>query len=71
MWKIFAAFVAFALLALFVIMKGGDKIDMQGEAAGHNPTEAHSPASTPETPATPAAPAAPAAPSGTAPAAPK
>jgi hypothetical protein len=41
MWKIFAAFIAFALLALFVIMKGGDKIDMQGESAGHNPTEAH------------------------------
>lgn len=44
MWKIFAAFVVFAALALFVIMKGGDKIDMQGEAAGHNPTEVHSPA---------------------------
>jgi hypothetical protein len=37
MWKIFVAFIAFALLALFVIMKGGDKVDMQGEAAGHNP----------------------------------
>jgi hypothetical protein len=34
MWKIFVGFVAFALLALFVIMKGGDKVDMQGEA-GH------------------------------------
>jgi hypothetical protein len=42
MWKIFIAFVAFALLALFVIMKGGDKIDMHGESAGHNLTEAHS-----------------------------
>lgn len=62
MWKIFVAFVAFALLALFVIMKGGDKIDMQGESAGHNPTEAHSPATTPATPAAPAAPASPAAP---------
>jgi hypothetical protein len=68
MWKIFVAFIAFALLALFVIMKGGDKIDMQGEAAGHNPTEAHGSASTP---ATPAAPAAPAAPSEAAPAASK
>jgi len=71
MWKIFVAFIAFALLALFVIMKGGDKIDMQGEAAGHNPTEAHGSASTPPTPAAPAAPGAPAAPSEAAPAASK
>lgn len=50
MWKVFAGFIAFALLALFVIMKGGDKIDMQGEAAGHNPTEvpaSHAPTSAP------------------------
>ena len=64
MWKIFVAFIAFALLALFVIMKGGDKIDMQGEAAGHNPTEVPSSSTHGSTPATPAAPAAPAA-SGT------
>jgi hypothetical protein len=65
MWKIFVAFIAFALLALFVIMKGGDKIDMQGEAAGHNPTEVPASSthgSTPEAPAAPAAPATPAAP---------
>lgn len=67
MWKIFVAFIAFALLALFVIMKGGDKIDMQGEAAGHNPTEVHSPA-TPAAPAAPAAPATPAAPGAPTPA---
>ena len=54
MWKIFAAFVVFALLALFVIMKGGDKIDMQGEVTGHNPTEVHSPV--PAAPATPTPP---------------
>jgi hypothetical protein len=30
-------FIAFAALALFVIFKGGDKIDMQGEAGGHSP----------------------------------
>ncbi len=36
MWKIFVGFVAFALLALFVIMKSGDKVDMQAEAAGHS-----------------------------------
>lgn len=55
MWKVFVGFIAFALLALFVIMKGGDKIDMQGEAGGHNPTEVSEPAH--ETPAAPAAPA--------------
>ncbi|MGE5650529.1 hypothetical protein [Noviherbaspirillum sp. UKPF54] len=37
MWKIFAGFMAFALAALFFIMKGGDKVDMQGEAGGHEP----------------------------------
>lgn len=36
MWKIFAGFIVFAGIALFVIFKGGDKIDMQGEAAGHS-----------------------------------
>ncbi|HZW13616.1 MAG TPA: hypothetical protein VFF81_10555 [Noviherbaspirillum sp.] len=69
MWKIFVGFIAFALLALFVIMKGGDKVDMAGEAAGHNPTEASAPAhgaaSAPEAPA--AAPATPAAPASAAP----
>ncbi|MGE5622320.1 MAG: hypothetical protein ACM3WS_04090 [Bacillota bacterium] len=38
MWKIFAAFMAFALAALFFIMQGGDKVDMQGEAGGHAPS---------------------------------
>ena len=42
MWKIFAGFIAFALLALFVILKGGDKIDMQGEAGGHAASESAS-----------------------------
>lgn len=56
MWKVFVGFIAFALLALFVIMKGGDKVDMQGEAAGHNPTEASAPAH--DTASAPAAPAA-------------
>lgn len=62
MWKIFVGFIAFALLSLFVIMKGGDKIDMAGEAAGHNPTEAHTSAQAPVSesaaPATPTAAAA-------------
>jgi hypothetical protein len=38
MWKIAVGFIAFALVALFVIMKGGDKVDMQGEA-GHGSAE--------------------------------
>ncbi|HZW20460.1 hypothetical protein [Noviherbaspirillum sp.] len=66
MWKIFVGFIAFALLALFVIMKGGDKVDMQGEA-GHGVPSSSDHASTPAAPA--AAPGAPAAP-GAAPAAP-
>lgn len=57
MWKVFVGFIAFALLALFVIMKGGDKVDMQGEA-GHGTPSAE--ASAPAAPAAPA-PAAPAA----------
>jgi hypothetical protein len=40
MWKIALGFVAFAALALFVIMKGGDKVDMAGEQHGVDPTHA-------------------------------
>ena len=44
MWKLVLGFVAFAALALFVIMKGGDQLDMSGEKhdAGIAP---HAPAS--------------------------
>jgi hypothetical protein len=31
MWKIAVGFVVFAAAALFVIMQGGDKLDMSGE----------------------------------------
>lgn len=31
MWKIFLGFVVFASLGLFMIFKGGDKVDMSGE----------------------------------------
>jgi putative Mn2+ efflux pump MntP len=31
MWKIFLGFVLFAGLGLFMIFKGGDKVDMSGE----------------------------------------
>lgn len=34
MWKIALGFIAFAALAMFVVMKGGDKLDMAGEQHG-------------------------------------
>lgn len=50
MWKIFVGFVLFAALAVFVVMKGGDKIDMSGEK--HEVAEAaHAPATSASTPA--------------------
>ena len=45
MWKIIVGFVAFAALALFVIMKGGDNLDMSGEKHGAEAT--HAPAEAP------------------------
>jgi hypothetical protein len=49
MLKIFLGFVVFAALALFVIMQGGDSLDMSGEKHGadavHAPAEAASGAS--------------------------
>ncbi len=64
MWKIAVGFAVFAGLALFVISKGGDNIDMTGEK--HGAEAVHAPA-----PAAPAAAEAPAAaPAAAAPAAP-
>lgn len=54
MWKIGVAFVAFAALALFIIMQAGDKVDMRGESAAHETIEHAAPA-TPATPTPPAA----------------
>ncbi len=34
MWKIAVGFAVFAALAIFVIMKGGDSLDMGGEKHG-------------------------------------
>jgi hypothetical protein len=70
MWKIAVGFAIFAGLALFVISKGGDNIDMSGEKHGADAVHAPAPAPAEATPA--AAPAeAPAAPaSAPAPAAP-
>ncbi len=50
--KIAIAFIIFAALSLFVIMKGGDKIDMSGEKHG---TEAHAPEPAASAPAAAAA----------------
>jgi len=48
MWKILVGFVLFAVVALFVIMKGGDKVDMTGEKHGseavHTPDAEKKPA---------------------------
>ncbi len=41
MWKIIVAFIAFAALALFVIMKGGDSLDMSGEKHLPRPPRRH------------------------------
>jgi hypothetical protein len=46
MWKIGVGFAVFAAVALFVISKGGDNLDMSGEKHGaeavHAPAEAAS-----------------------------
>ena len=72
MWKLVVGFIVFAGLALFVISKGGDSLDMSGEK--HGAEAVHSPAPEPAAPAAPAAadaaPAAPAAPATTPAAAP-
>ena len=44
MWKIAVAFVAFAAIALFVLMKAGDKVDMSGEKHGGDITHETAPA---------------------------
>jgi hypothetical protein len=60
MWKIVVGFIVFAALALYVIMKGGDSLDMSGEKHGAEAVHAPEPAKAPE-PAAPAPAAAPAA----------
>jgi putative Mn2+ efflux pump MntP len=54
MWKIFVGFILFAGLGLFMIFKGGDKVDMSGEK---HDTGSHTeaPAAAPATSAAPAA----------------
>jgi hypothetical protein len=53
MWKIAVGFVVFAGLAMFVIMKGGNSLDMGGEKHGAEAVHA------PEAAASAAAPAKP------------
>ena len=56
MWKLVVGFIVFAGLALFVISKGGDSLDMSGEK--HGAEAVHSPAPAPAAPAATATPAA-------------
>ena len=55
MWKIALGFVVFAGLAMFVIMKGGDNLDMGGEK--HGADAVHAPAGSASAPAAAPAPA--------------
>ena len=58
MWKILVAFIVFAAIALTVVFKMGDKVDMQGEAGGHSESasqQAPAAAAPADTPAAPAA----------------
>ena len=59
MWKIAVGFAVFAGLALYVISKGGDNIDMTGEKHGAEAVHAPAPAAPApaETPAAAPAPA--------------
>ncbi len=53
MWKIVVGFVIFAALALYVISKGGDSLDMSGEK--HGADAVHTEPAKTDAPAVPAA----------------
>ena len=55
MWKIAVAFVAFAALAMFIIVKGGDNLNMAGEQHGGDASHAPAPAAGAASGAAPAA----------------
>lgn len=44
MWKLVVGFIAFAAIAMYVIFKGGDSIDMSGEKHGVDAVHAPEPA---------------------------
>ena len=43
MWKIAVGFAIFAAIALFIISKAGDKVDMSGEKHGIDASHAPAP----------------------------
>ena len=51
MWKIAVGFIIFAAISMFVIIKGGDTLDMGGEKHGE---PLHTPEVVPVAPAAPA-----------------
>lgn len=56
MIKILIGFIIFAAIAMFVLMKGGDSVSLQGETEGGHHEEKTAPVTAPAaTPATPAA----------------
>ncbi len=55
MWKIIVGFIVFAALAMFVIMKGGDSLDMSGEKHDVGTAADHAPAASAPASAAPAA----------------
>ena len=57
MWKIVVGFIIFAALALWVINKGGDSLDMGGEKHGAEATHAEPAKADASAAAAPAAPA--------------
>jgi len=58
MWKIFVGFLIFAALGMFVIFKGGDKLDMAGEAGASSHEVVNEPPASAPAPAASAASAA-------------
>ncbi len=57
MWKIAVGFAVFAAIALFVIGKGGDSLDMSGEKHGADAVHVEPAKADASAPAAPAAPA--------------
>ena len=48
MWKLVVGFVIFAAIALYVISKAGDKVDMSGEKHGGDAAHEPAPAAAPK-----------------------